>query len=831
MAINVRCDNPACRRPLRVRDGSAGKRVKCPACAHILLIAPLDGTPHQSADLMPRPKVTQGRAHPIQRPGKSSRGAWLGAAIAGLLVGGGLVGGIAFCWVTNDLATSSAGRDFANAELGRVKAEAALLNANSESQAAELTKSRAETASLKTKLATAQMRLETTSVEPAKAKADGKANKTPIIVANTDPQSIENPVPSAGGDAHPIVTKRPKFTKPVDVFGEIRALEGDDVATCVTFSQGSRTILSNFGKRIVLWDVETGKERARLIGHRSAPSAIAFAPEKGEVLSVCPAEHSVRRWDVKSGLETQQFDVENANFAVFSADGRRLATQSSQFGATGEKGVVKLWDTTKGSRVLTLEDFKTPLAFLPDGKRLFLTRQAKKPAIEGKEFDPGTRSFIVDLATKKEDQIFPDHRPSFSWIYFSPASDRAMLASPARLWDLQTRKEVLALETKSPYGGPSQPVTDHVFSFSSDGKRVLSAGNSNFNVRLWDITGTQLREFKGHTATIACLAISPNGRYGVSGSYDHTLRLWSLETGEELACFEPYPEWVEMWIITKSRRYRLVYGGELPDAYLCDASTGAVIKKLVGHTSKILCVATSKDDKWLVTGSLDGSVHVWDMETGTEKTRFVGHRGYLRSVSISIDGRHVVSAGADKTVRIWETSTGKETRRFVGHDAVVTTVALAPDGKRVISGGLDHSIRIWDVPTGRELARFLGHGRPIRAVELSPDGKFLLSAGDDATVRLWEVETAREVRSYPYSQVRSLAFSPDGTQYLILPNGNPTPIVYETQGGKHVISNAPQPQWVTEVITTHTLSFETVPFSANFGGSDGFRTIRIIRRR
>jgi WD40 repeat protein len=47
---------------------------------------------------------------------------------------------------------------------------------------------------------------------------------------------------------------------------------------------------------------------------------------------------------------------------------------------------------------------------------------------------------------------------------------------------------------------------------------------------LWDVpTGRLLHTFTGHVARVVAVAFCPDGRYGLSGSLDRTLRLWDLE--------------------------------------------------------------------------------------------------------------------------------------------------------------------------------------------------------------------------------------------------------------------------------------------------------------
>ena len=53
---------------------------------------------------------------------------------------------------------------------------------------------------------------------------------------------------------------------------------------------------------------------------------------------------------------------------------------------------------------------------------------------------------------------------------------------------------------------------------------------------MWDLeTGQQERTLEGHQAS--AVAITPDGRRVVSGSYDKTLKGWNLETGALICTF------------------------------------------------------------------------------------------------------------------------------------------------------------------------------------------------------------------------------------------------------------------------------------------------------
>jgi WD40 repeat protein len=132
---------------------------------------------------------------------------------------------------------------------------------------------------------------------------------------------------------------------------------------------------------------------------------------------------------------------------------------------------------------------------------------------------------------------------------------------------------------------------------------------------------------------------------------------------------------------------------------------------------------------------------VWDASTGAEVMTVRGHSERVWSVAFSPDGKRIVSGSSvDPTVRVWDAGSGAEILTLPS-DGPVFSVAFSPDGKRIISGSMAGTVKVWDSATGAELMTLREPGDRIWSVAFSPDGK-TIAAGteetDDDSIRLWE---------------------------------------------------------------------------------------------
>ncbi|MFE3451454.1 protein kinase [Nonomuraea sp. NPDC059194] len=283
-----------------------------------------------------------------------------------------------------------------------------------------------------------------------------------------------------------------------------------------------------------------------------------------------------------------------------------------------------------------------------------------------------------------------------------------------------------------------------------DGRPVAVSGSRDHTVRLWDLaTRKLLATFAGHTHWVRKVAVTDleGSPIAVSAGDDGTIRVWDLTRrrplGKPIDQDEPV---FSLAVAQHGGRPVAITGGRDGNARVWDLTTREQIgpTRRDAHAGAVFSVAATAEGTFF-TGGADGEVKRWSLDGG-EGANVTTHAGHASVVeTATLDGETVVlSGGGDQEVWVDEPAGGERRLPYLGHSGWVYSIAVAEVAGRtlVISGGNDGTARVHDLATGKDVGKpFKDHDHNVFGLATAVLGgrTVVVSAGGDNTLRVWRL--------------------------------------------------------------------------------------------
>lgn len=306
----------------------------------------------------------------------------------------------------------------------------------------------------------------------------------------------------------------------------------------------------------------------------------------------------------------------------------------------------------------------------------------------------------------------------------------------------------------------------------------------------WKKMRYSLKTFKGHSNGVTCLQIWDDTTLA-TGSYDNTIKIWDLETGQEIRTLTGHTRGIRSLQMDDHKLLSASLDGTVK---LWQWRTGKCLRTLSSHSDGVISVHFQ--DEVVASGSIDHSIRVFNFQTGCTFS-LNHHDDWVNNVKVDMVSRTLLSASDDCTIGLWDLETREIIRVFEGHvghvqqvlglprdfepdedpstaaqDPVETSSVTSshspspvtgqtsdielratygrgfvdnPDrplpARYILSGGLDASLKLWDTSNGSVMRNQWGHLEGIWSVEC--DSLRMVTGANDSLVKTWDPRSGR----------------------------------------------------------------------------------------
>lgn len=249
------------------------------------------------------------------------------------------------------------------------------------------------------------------------------------------------------------------------------------------------------------------------------------------------------------------------------------------------------------------------------------------------------------------------------------------------------------------HGAISLALTDHKPAptnprFSPNGQ-TLCIGSEQPHINVYNLSRQTTKKLLGHQRGVQGIAFAPDGKTLASSSLDHTIKLWDLATGVEIATLKGHSDWVNS-------------------------------------------VAFSADGQWLASSGTDDTIRLWNLKQMVQSDCIKAHSNLEGEVIFGFG--QSIAWSSDNKIHVWNLSTKKVTS-LRGHTDYILSLAFSHRQGLLASCSQDGAIFLWDF-VENSATSIPPHQDSATGVAFTPNGQYLATCSLDGTAKLWQIKKA-----------------------------------------------------------------------------------------
>ncbi|XP_035987347.1 WD repeat-containing protein 62 isoform X1 [Fundulus heteroclitus] len=289
----------------------------------------------------------------------------------------------------------------------------------------------------------------------------------------------------------------------------------------------------------------------------------------------------------------------------------------------------------------------------------------------------------------------------------------------------------------------------HSNRYSQDLLRILYVGRDVQHLQ----AGGAEAEGPDGKAGIRVLGVSPDGKHLAAGDRCGNLRIFALQSLEQLVkieahdsevlCLEFSPASTGVKLLASASRDRLIHVFNLEKNYSLEQT-------LNDHSASITAVRFTGEspEVRMVSCGADKSIYFQAAEQTAEGLTFsrrhhVVEKTTLYDMDLDPTGTRVAIACQDRNIRVYGVEAGKlerSVRGSVSDEGALLKVQMDPSGSFFATSCSDKNISVFDSDSGECVATLFGHSELVSCMKFSQDCRHLISASGDSCVFVWRLD-------------------------------------------------------------------------------------------
>ena len=279
---------------------------------------------------------------------------------------------------------------------------------------------------------------------------------------------------------------------------------------------------------------------------------------------------------------------------------------------------------------------------------------------------------------------------------------------------------------------------------------LLLSASTDKTIKVWNFKNdpedySQMRTYYGHEQAVRSVSYSADGTQFVSGSFDSTMKVWDLETGQCTGSFTN-GSIVNQVLFSVREPHVVLSACKNRCVMQYDLRSGDMVQEYNYHLDSVNSITFYDDGNRFMSTSDDKKVLLWDYNTPTpHKYIAEPHMHSMPAATLSPDGTHIAGQCMDNKISVYSTAgrfTLSKNRVFKGHvvSGYACQVAFSPNGRFLASGDEGGQLWLWDFQKTKRIKTLRGHSKgPLMGLKWHPlRASCMVSCGWDGAIKIWD---------------------------------------------------------------------------------------------